>query len=287
MSILSFLLVLGCVWDEELPERDFVGRLVIPKAAATREKVDGTGAAGETVFDVRFMGPIYVGAYSGMNFEAFSYPHPAMGPVIDAGEPGNAFPYGGTTIGRLDFACYEAIKCRVVTGRFETYDALIDYFANYIGSPIVDAEGELVTSASVFQQECYELFDYTSDAELAFIGAERLDFEEEGDNLVAEFVLPHTLYKEGMSVWGWMDAPALTAAVGDVDGAFSTCDIEAGRPWDVYDEEFAQGRTQLDLMNYPSNYIYGGDWVADGLTVVASEDAEIEVNINIQVSEGL
>ena len=40
--------------------------------------------------------------------------------------PGNAYPYGGGSVGRYDFACFSSVACKVVTGRFTDYDDILD-----------------------------------------------------------------------------------------------------------------------------------------------------------------
>jgi len=284
MLALLALPLVGCSFQENLPEKDFVGKVIIPGAAATRQPINPDGTLGDPVKDVRFLGPVYLGAFSSMDNEAFTYPHPAMGPVVSAGYPGNTFPYGGTTVGRLDFGCFESIKCRVTTGRYSDFDGLIDYFESFLNDPVVDEDGNAVSDANTLRQACYERLDITSDSELAFLGD--LDFTENADgDFEASFSLAHTLYVENMVVWGWMDAPRITSAAGDVDGMYSSCDTNTGRAWNEYDESFEQGRAHPDLLTFPSLYIFEDDWVADGQAVIDSVDAEVVVNINIPISE--
>ena len=158
-------LSLGCAYKEVLPEKDLTGTVVLPAAALTRTLSDGS-----TVTDPRLIGPVFLGAFSGMDDISFAYPHPAMGPIVTPDVPGDTFPYGGTTIGRYDFACYSSLACKVVTGRFQSYDDILDYFANTLGQPVEDENGEVVDYASTFQQHCFDYFYATSDAEMAFLG---------------------------------------------------------------------------------------------------------------------
>jgi hypothetical protein len=278
------LCLAGCAFEENLPEQDFVGKVVIPAAAGTRQPVNADGTLGDPVTDARFLGPVYLGAFAAIDNEAFPYPHPAMGPVVNAGYPGNTFPYGGTTVGRLDFGCFESVSCRVTTGRYSDFDSMIEYFEGFLNDPITDEFGRVVSDANTLRQACYDRFDITSDQELAFLGD--LDFTQNADgDFEASFTLPHTLYVENMVVWGWMDAPRITSAAGDVDGTYSSCDTNTGREWNEYDQQFEQGRGQPDLLNYPSLYIFADDWVADGLAVVDALDSEVVVNLNIPVTE--
>ena len=150
--MLILLSVLGC-YQENLPDYDFVGKVVVPKAAATRLISNGEGGT-EEVTDARFIGPVFLGAYSGIDTVSFPYPHPSMGPILDSSVPGNTFPYGGTSVGRFDFACYDTLACKVVTGRFTDYNDVLDYF-RIIGKPVTDFEGTEIDSSSTFQQQCY------------------------------------------------------------------------------------------------------------------------------------
>ncbi len=293
------LTLLACANPEFIPEGDIVGKLVVPKAAATRTVLAAADADGdgnleytprENVTDVRLLGPIYLGAFSAIDEISFAYPHPAMGPVIVEGVRGDTFPYGGITKGRVDFACYEALACMVTTGRFTDYDDILDHFKNNLGRPVFDQYGREVTDGGTFQQWCFEYYDATADYEMAFIGEDELTFEEDGDNYVAEFTMNHTLRVENMVVWGFMDAPELRTDVPDVNGSLTTCNPSAGREVDEYVTEFNEGRSYYDVLNTPSTYIQYGDWVADGEAVVTFDDdlnqeGELVVNLNVPYVE--
>lgn len=277
MGTTILLLALGCVYNEELPEKDILGTVIVPAAAATRTQADGT-----VVTDPRFIGPIFLGAYSGIDNVAFGYPHPSMGPIVQPDTPGDTFPYGGTTVGRYDFACYEALACQVVTGRFTDYADMLDYFGNVLGNPIKDEYGVDVANGSTFQQACYDYFNATSDQEMAFLGD--LDFELNADgDFEASFVMPHTVFVEGMVIWGWMDAPEINLANPTESGKFSSCDVGSGRQYDEYDQEFYEGRVYYDALNTPSQYIFAGDWIANGgeESVVNSPDDKPIVRLDV------
>ncbi len=284
---LLLLPLVACRYEEVIPEKDLVGKVVIPRAAATQFAINADGTLGEEIVDVRLIGPVYLGAYSAIDTEAFPFPHPSMGPVITSDYPGNTFPYGGTTIGRFEYGCYESTACRVTTGRFTGYDDVLDYFQNVLGDPVTDRRGEQVDSPSTMQQACFDYHRVTTDAEIAFVGEP--DFVENADgNFEASFSMPHTVFVEGMVIWGWMDAPRITLDAGDVNGQFSTCDSATGRQVTEYDQDFFQGRTRYDLLNYPSLYIYEGDYVADGAAVVQTvpEKAEdLVVNLSTKITE--
>lgn len=252
------ILAFGCAYQEELPERDIYGKVIVPAEAVTRLL-----PSGETVEDPRFIGPIFLGAFSGIDFTSFNYPHPTMGPIITSDTPGDTFPYGGTTVGRYDFACYEELACKVVTGRFADYGDILDYF-NILENPVTDNDGNVIENPSTFQQACYDYYHATSDAEMAFIGADQFTKNADGD-YEASFVMAHTVFVDGMTVWGWMDAPTIDLANPANSGGYSTCDPNAtGRNANEYDEDFYEGRVYYDALNVPSQYIYAGDWIAQG-----------------------
>lgn len=280
---MTLLLLAACTFEEALPEVDLTGTVVVPREAVTRTVVTYGGLdenespiyTTSEVTDPRLIGPVILGAFSGIDAQSFDYPHPTMGPIITSDTPGDAYPYGGTTVGRLDFACYEALKCKVTTGRFTDFEDVLDYFTNMMGVPVTDSTGEIVDYPSTFQQHCYEYFEYTTDSELDFLGPDELDFAENGDgDFEASFILPHTQYVPGMVLWGWMDAPTISTENPDVNGGFSTCDQTEGRNYEEYDQEYEEGRFGEDLLNLPSFYIFDGDWVADGTTLVTDEDPD-------------
>lgn len=270
----------GCTIDEGIPEVELKGKIVVPKAAATREVKANDDPADFTtteITDVRLLGPIYIGAYSAVDTLSRPYPIPAQGPII-ANEEGDAFPYGGSTVGRFDFACYQYLSCRVTTGRFSGYDDILDYFKNVLHDPVVDQDGREITSDVEFQQYCYDYYNITSDEEVAFIND--LDFQEDGDNFVAEFSLFHTVYVEGMSLWGFMDAPAISIEDPKHSGVFSTCDVGGGRQQFDYDQSFYEGASYTNILNRPGQYLDVSDWVTSGVAV-NSADEEITLNLDI------
>lgn len=284
-TLTLFSILTGC-YQENLAQIDIPGKLLIPKAAATRTVPvfadDGTITGTTELTDVRFLGPIYIGAFSGIDSTSFTYPHPAMGPVI-GGLSGDAFPYGATSVGRFDFACEKGLACLVTTGRFETYDSVIDYFNNILGNPVTDLHGDPVLTGSELQQQCYEYYYATSDAEISFVGPTDFTETDAGD-FEADFVLPHTTYIEGMAIWGYMDAPAIDTVVTDQNGSFSTCNASSGgRIVYDYDQTFNEGATEVDAINVPSNYLRVGDWVTDGETFLNSPDEEPTLNLNFPI----
>lgn len=276
--MLILLSVLGC-YQENLPDYDFVGKVVVPKAAATRLISDGAGGT-EEVTDPRFIGPVFLGAYSGIDTLSFPYPHPSMGPILDSSVPGNTFPYGGTSVGRFDFACYDILACKVVTGRFTDYNDVLDYF-RLIGKPVTNFEGTEIENSSTFQQQCYYYYSATSDQEMSFIGEK--DFTENADgDFEADFTMPHTSYHEGMAMWGFMDAPMIDPNSTINNGTFTTCQETGSHTVPDYNNSTTEGEQVVDALNSPSNSITAGDWVGDGTTFVTSVDDELVINLSVQ-----
>lgn len=291
-----FMLAIGLIgcWQEDLPQIDIHGKLVLPAEAVTREvpvfDEEGTAIGSESLTDPRLLGPIYIGAFSSIDTISFAYPHPSMGPIITADEPGNTYPYGGTTVGRLDFACYQALACKVTTGRFSNYSDVLDYFKNVLGTPVVDEHGNEVMSSDVFQQECYDYFHITSDQELSFIGADQ--FVDQGDGTwAADFTMAHTLLVEGMTLWGFMDAPKIEPYIDGgaysaaANGGFTTCLDDFGNQHSEYDSNFYEGAPAYDILNFPSQYITEADYVADGTTTISSADETPTITLSVKVEE--
>ena len=273
--IAPLLMVLSsnCGWEENLPEIDIYGTVTVPGGAATRVVTDDQGNETE-IKDPRFLGPVFLGAFASVQEGQFDYPHPEMGPVITGSYPGDTFPYGGTSVGRFSFACYETTACRVVTGRFTSFDSILEYFSDYIQEPVEDPYGEEVTSGKVFEQYCLDYYYVTSLQEFTFLALdddlnEDLDFTENADgDFEAEFEMLHTPYHEGMQIWGWIDSPSADSF------RFSTCDESREGPDSTeYNLNFDAGGAHADILNFPNLYINTGDWVStQSFTMTSRED---------------
>jgi hypothetical protein len=272
------LLIGGCAFDEHLPQADISGTVVIPRAAATRDITNPNTGEVESLTDVRLIGPVWLGLFPDVvgAGELFEYPHPEMGPVYLEGIPGNTYPYGGGSVGRFDFACFESVRCMVTTGRFKDYDDILDFFSNVANRPVTDPFGVEVESAAYFQSYCYELFDYTADYELSFISCADPDdpencglhFEENAaGDFEADFTLWQSTYHQNMKIWGWMDAPSEYFT-------YSTCDEGRGNYNSEYANGFYYGANHSDLLNFPSYYITEGDYVVEQAPVIDQEDAD-------------
>lgn len=276
------LLAVGCSFDEQLPEIDIHGKVVIPRAAATRNIQDESGNIVELTDD-RFIGPVYIGAFSDVREGYYDYPHPAMGPIV--GElDGNTYPYGGTSVGRFAFGCFESVACRISTGRFETFEEVIEYFGVFAQDPVTNPFGEEVTSPAYYEQFCLDYFHFTSVQELKFIavdenGKPAPHFTENADgDFEAEFDMPHTPYYEGMKIWGWVDSPSEVYE-------FSTCNPALYGPAQTeYNENYYAGGGQWNILNYPGSYIFHGDWVVSEAWQMNSPEDEptLKVDFNYE-----
>lgn len=267
----------GCTFDEQLPQVDVQGTLILPREAATYTVVNPQNGEETEVTDARAIGPVYLGVFPNIRYDLYDYPHPEMGPVIIDGTPGNTYPYGGGTVGRFDFACFSDLACRISTGRFKSFEDILDWYNGVLGDPVVDEFGAVVDSPDFFRSYCYELFQYTADYELTFIsefvnadGLEQntLDFTENADgDFEAVFDLWQVTYKPDMKIWGWMDAPSEKFT-------FSTCDPDQGQQNNKYTNEYYYGTNYSDLLNYPSKYIFENDWVIQDPYTFTSTDAD-------------
>lgn len=273
--MLLSILLFACTFEEDLPHKDLKGTIRLPKAAS--QFLFGVGEEQKVIDDKRGLGPVYLGVFPSVEEGLFPYTHPEMGPIVNEGQDGNTYPYGGTTVGRFDWACYQALVCKTVTGRYSSYEDLLDFHTNVLEQPIITAEGHEVTSTSEFQERCFEVMYATGNQEMLFIN-EVTDFEEEGDEWVAEVEIPHVLFKEGMTVWGWMDMPSVTFD-------FNTCNSSEGDQVNYYDQRYELGTNYPDLLNFPGKYIDNGDWISQEGTVITNTDEDFDLEIGYQYVE--
>ena len=296
--LLSAALLSGCYYDEGLTIENMTGTLVIPREAATRDFLREDGSV-DTVTDVRLIGPVYLGMFAGVEQGIEDYPHPSVGPQFQAGVPGDTYPYGSTTVGDIRYACFEHLTCKVASGRYVDFDSLVEWFRDVLEQPIVDNLGQEVNNGDFIRQTCYEYLNVTADEEVrvtanddnkdGVIDLNDLDFVEGSDgNFYADFTFWQQEYFEeadpeegvdpsGFSVWGWMDAPSQASL------KFGTCNASQGYQENTYNNSFFGGQQYNDLMNFPANYISGGDWVAStGYTYETPYDTP-EVWIDFEV----
>ncbi len=192
-------------------------------------------------------------------------------------------------------ACLDNLTCRVTSGRYESYQHLVDWFNDTVGAPVVDPDNRTVEDGEYFRQTCFDLMEVTSDEEVMLLPPDRdgddkitakdLDFVENADgDFEGEFKIWQQDFfwdredeaKSGCTpgldcksfkVWAYMDGPA-------TDGNFVTCDGGDAIGFEVeeYNYDFFGGRVFEDVLNQPDGYIGAGDWVAnqylDGNTAV-------------------
>lgn len=271
LFILSVAFGAGCAFQEDLPEEDLRGTVRIPIEAASFEFGDDVDNL-ETITDARGLGPVYLGVFPSVQEGLYDFPHPEIGPVLNTSAEGDTYPYGGTSIGRFDWACYQELICKIPTGRFTSYEDILDYFGNVLNDPVSDSEGVIVNSGTEFQEHCFELLFATADYEMLFVN-EVTDFVEQDGYLVAEDVeIPQVPFTEGMTIWGWVDMPSRTYE-------FSTCDSANGEFFSYYNEEFDKGTNYIDVLNFPGNYIDPGDWVVQDAVQVTNPEDEFDLEI--------
>jgi hypothetical protein len=273
----------ACGYVEPLIIENLHGTVHIPAAATERDGIDEDGNLFPMGPDVRALGPVYLGLFPSVlpagTLER--YPYPEVGPQFKEGIPGDTYPYGGTTVGELRFACLQSLACYTVSGRYTSYDSMLEWF-QLIGVPVTDANDDVVTSGEFIRQTCFDLFNVNSDREVRLIGEDKnedgkvtddeLDFvfDEQANEWVGDFeIRQQELFYDteqknctpgrdcrSMTLWGWTDAPA--------NGSFTykTCDTTEGFNLSQYNETFTGGRVWNDLLNFPTKYIEAGDYVA-------------------------
>jgi hypothetical protein len=220
----------GC-FQEQLPEREIDGELVL---------------RGEFVDDPRTAGMIFIGVYESVDPEQLGYPYPSTAPRVGDNPIGDALPYGGTSVGDYAYACYRSLQCKVINGRHDTLDSILDAF------PLTDEAGELVDSEQMYDQ-CTWYYGWNSIEEFTFL-TDELDFREEGGDWVAEFRMWHTSAPAGSVMWGFADRDR------------TSCSVDAGpvnrRRGDdgVY---FREGSNFADVLNFPDKYISDGDILSE------------------------
>jgi hypothetical protein len=292
----------GCAYEENLNEKDLTGLVRIPlEALESLQLIDSDGTPimdggftldenGDPILEITdqmgLLGPVYLGAFASVEGGHYAYPHPEMGPILDADRPGDTYPYGGTSVGRFDYACYEQLRCKVVTGRYTDYRDIIDFFADVVQEPIIDPDGAEVTSPDAYQEHCFGTEHVTSNDELSFIDDKPKEnvlpyfkpyfrLNDEGTHYVADVTIPHTIVVDEMELWGWVDMPSARYN-------FSTCDESEGGYHYRYTEQFYKGSSYPDLLNYPGLYIDEGDWVADPFVVDINTDDNFVIDFNIK-----
>ncbi|MCB9696690.1 MAG: hypothetical protein H6738_07920 [Alphaproteobacteria bacterium] len=278
------LLASGCAYEEGLLIQNMTGTVHIPGQFATRDIVLPDGTTETLGPDIKLLGPVYLGLFPSVQPAnvAERYPYPEVGPQYKADVQGDTYPYGGTTVGDLRYACFSFLACKLSSGRFVDYQEIVDWYAK-IGTPLKDEAGAEVTNGEYLRQTCYNILAATTDDEVRItayedrnddgtIDAGDLDFvyDAANDEFVGEFTLwqQEFFYDQnqegctpgkdctGFSLWGWVDSP------GAGSFQFSTCDASSGFQNQEYNADFFGGRAHQDLLNFPSKYISTGDVVA-------------------------
>jgi hypothetical protein len=289
-SPLLVTLVSGC-YSEGLSIKNLQGTVTLPRAAATRvfQEFDESGevVSEEEIVDVALIGPVYIGLYSGLDYSLASYPHPNLGP-----QNSDTFPYGGTTVGDIRYACMEFFTCKLTSNRFVTFDAIVDWFTNVMDSPPTDAQGRTVETGEYIRQTCYDLLEVTADSELRITPTDRngdgeingldLDFVENDDgDYIGSFEILQQDFIPGMTAWAYMDSPD------SAEFTFDSCDENQGYFESTYNRFFQGGVQAPDVLNLPSRHIESGDWVSSFGYVWEDmeDDAEISIDFNVGTDE--
>ncbi len=257
-------------------------------------ELDDSGERIPETIDISSMmgliGPVYLGAFPSVEEGHYDYMHPEMGPILDEQFPGDTYPYGGTTIGRFDYGCYEQLVCKVVTGRYTNYGEILDFFRKVVQEPVLGPDGVEVTSGVTYQEQCFEGRYLTSDDELAFLDDEPYEtdeslgdyfkpyFKDKGDFMEADVIIPHAYFEEGMALWGWVDMPSQLYS-------FATCDETTGSQIYRYSEQFRTGTNYPNVLNYPGLYIDKGDWIVNDAAIVTDPDKDFVVEMGYKYED--
>ncbi|TVQ91342.1 MAG: hypothetical protein EA397_09780 [Deltaproteobacteria bacterium] len=286
LALLAPLALSACGFNEGLIIEDMKIRILVPREAATRVMPNG-----EEVTDVRLIGPVYFGFYADVRDDIFGYGHPSIGPVFNNQVGGDAYPYGGSSLGDIRYPCLEFLVCKVVSGRYVDFDEMVEWFGEYYEDPIVDSRDNEVTTGEYIRQTCFERMRVTGDDEIRLTVYEDrnedgkldhldLDFVENADgDFEAEAMVWQQEFVEGFQLWGWMDSP------GQVTGRFNTCNSAEGFLDQEYDNNFRGGRPHRDLLNFPSRYIRNTDWVASEGKEFQNWDDEVVLVLDHEVNQ--
>jgi hypothetical protein len=282
--VAAFLAMQGCSYEEDLVITNLRGVVHIPAESTRRDVLDIDGNLQTVGPDIRGLGPVYLGLYASITpaGQLERYPYPEIGPQFQQGVPGDAYPYGGTTLGDLRFACLQSLACKVTSGRFLDFDLLLDWYET-IGVVVTDVNDDPVANGEFIRQTCFDIFNVNTDREAQVVAYDKnedgkvdeldLDFvyDVQADEFVGQFLIrqQELFYDQNatkdcvpgrdcraQSVWGWMDTPALETY------AYKTCDPDEGYQFPQYNQQFIGGRAFQDVLNQPTKYIEAGDYAA-------------------------
>ncbi len=233
----------GC-FVEDLPEQDLFGEVVLPQGL---------------VEDPRYAGVIYLGVYEGFDPQQLGYPYPTTGPRVGDNPIGDALPYGGTTVGHYSYGCYRVLRCAVLSGRYESLEALLEV------NPVEEEDGELVTAEDMYDH-CSWYYGWNHLGEFTFVGDDQLDFsQDENGDWVAPFTAYHGRLPAGAVIWGFADNDS------------TSCSIDQGilnRKRSEDGAYYREGSNYSDVLNFPDKYITTGDFISQEVTVI--EDGKTE-----------
>ncbi len=285
---------LGACRPENLSIYDLEGRVVMPRDAGEGRLpiADSNGVITDRVLvdEPRMIGPVYIGLYAEIDYTQGFYPAPLLtrGNTPSRAD-GDAFPYGGTTIGDFRIGCLEELACKLVSGRYKSYEEIVGWWRDTLERPLRDVFQNDITTGEFIQQNCFDLMELTSDEELRIIATEDrngdgeitnqdLDFVQDANgDWVAEFRIWEAEFYKGFSAWAFMDAP-----VGQ-DFTFSTCDDSLGYQELTYTRGFYNGAQQQDVLNVPGTYLGDGDWVSSVPLIWENPQEYVEVVIDFKI----
>lgn len=227
LPLLALVALAGC-FNEEIAQVDLEGELVLP---------------GDLVSDPREAGVVYIGVYAGYDPHQLGYPYPSTMPRVGDNPVGDAAPYGGTSVGSFEYACYRSLRCRVVTGRFDTLDSLLTTH------PVLDSEEQPIDDETMYD-ECQWYYGWNTVEEFTFL-TDDLDFERDAaGDWRAPFRAFHTELPEGARVWGFADNDATTCTTDQ--GSINRRRSDDGEYW-------REGTNYADVLNFPDKYVTTGD----------------------------
>jgi hypothetical protein len=297
-ALLLGLAASACTYDEGLNIHDLSGTVTLPREAVTRTMIDPATGLDVEVTDTRNIGPVYVGLYPSLDFTLDRFPLP------EEIREGFASPYSGTTIGDIRYACFEFFQCRMVSGRFTSYDDIIDYFTNVVGEVPEDEFGRPIEVGQYIQQTCFDLLEVTADWEIRILPddnnddgkIDKLDLdwqEDENGDFVANFEILQADFYPGMTAWAFLDDVDFIVTQ-EEDGRtiqkvrqFETCDNSRGYTENTYNRNFRAGLQRTDVLNTPRTYLNGTEtWVASQGYTWDDYEAEANIVLDFNVETG-
>lgn len=241
---LAAVFFLTACFEENLPQQDLDGQVVVP---------------GELVNDARDIGMVYLGIYEGFDAEQLGYPYPKTAPRVGDNPIGDALPYGGTTVGHFTYGCFRALRCQVISGRYESLDEFLET------NPVDNDQGEAATAEDVYDQ-CTWYYGWNSLEDFSFVGTDQLDFAQNADgDWVADFRAWHSRLPAGAMIWGF------------ADNDFTSCSTDQGainRRQSDDGNYFREGTNFGDVLNFADKYITDGDLISSTPTVLEEDKTQ-------------